>query len=105
MTCILLLLVSCKNQEDQVVAVAIEQVTGIQLTVNSSFCTISWDSLDNVDGYEIMIRSPGEEDKFQTCLSNKTALNYVPGTSYQVRGFKDYGGTPAYGDFSNVVSS
>lgn len=105
MTCILLLLVSCKNQEDQVVTVAIEQVTGIQLTVNSIFCTISWDALDDVDGYEIMISSPGEEDQFQTCLSNKTALNYVPGASYRVRGFKDYYGTSVYGEFSNSVSS
>lgn len=84
-----------------------DKVKNLRVTMNEDSAKLTWNELDNVDGYEIAIEIPSKGDAIYYSDSNSKVLtgfssNYT--YKVKVRAYNYINGEKVYGDYSDYAS-
>lgn len=94
-----------KYEEEPEEDVKIDRVTNFTVSVSGTRAYLTWNSLSNVDGYEILVEMPGGTEAVYSSDTNKLTLqNFTEGYRYKakVRAYKYVNGTKVYGSYSST---
>ena len=93
-----------KNEEKE----EIGKVTGLKVSRNNKEAIFSWNKINGVNGYEIVVNIPGIGDcKYRETSTTRYMTGFTQ-TKYKytikVRAYKYVNGKIEYGDYSNIVN-
>ena len=96
-----------KYEEENVEYKKPDKVTNLQKTINNKNVVLTWNSVNNVDGYQIIVQTPGKGNAEFYSSTNKISLEgFTAGCTYtaKVRAYEYINGEKQYGDPSTSIN-
>ena len=96
-----------KYEEENVEYKKPDKVTNLQKTINNKNVVLTWNSVNNVDGYQIIVQTPGKGNAEFYSSTNKISLEgFTAGCTYtaKVRAYEYINGEKQYGDPSISIN-
>ena len=94
------------SKDDEEVVVKPDKVRNLTVSMNEDVATLSWNEVDEADGYQIVVELPNEDAIYYSDDNSKVLEGFSSHYTYKakVRAYVYVNGEKKYGDFSSKIS-